>query len=72
MPREVSAPANTQRPRRQVDRHAITAFSHLLVIGVWLECQLTNSLRAERRSRGQGMQRLPVIRQIQTTRTSSK
>lgn len=50
MQRQDSAQAHTRRPRRQVDRHAITAFGHLLVIGVWLECQLTNSLRGEFRS----------------------
>jgi hypothetical protein len=53
MQRQDSAQAHTRRPRRQVDRHAITAFGHLLVIGVWLECQLTNSLRGEFRSRPQ-------------------
>jgi hypothetical protein len=68
---EVSAPAHTRRPRRQADRHAINAFGHVLVIGVWLECRLTSSLRADCRFRGQGMQRLPVVNQIQTNSTSN-
>jgi len=72
MQSEVFAPAHTRRPRRQVDHHAITAFGHVLVIGVWLECQLTNSLRADRRPRGRGMQKLPLVHQIQTTTTPNQ
>ena len=69
---DASAPAHTRRTRRHVDRHAITTFGHFLVIGVWLECQLTHSLRAECRVRGQAMQRLPVVRQIRTNSTSNQ
>jgi hypothetical protein len=32
-------------PRSEIDRHAIGVFGHLLLAGVWLECQFKNAPR---------------------------
>jgi hypothetical protein len=72
MQRQDSARAYTRRPSRHLDRHAITAFGHLLVIGVWLERQLTNSLRAEIRFPRRRTQKQMVVHRIQTNDMSTQ
>jgi hypothetical protein len=67
-----SAQAYTRRPRRHVDRHAITAVSHLLVVGVWLERQLTNSFRGENRFPSRRTQKQIVVHRIQTKNMSTQ
>jgi hypothetical protein len=44
------APAHARRPRRQVDRHAISLVGHLLVTGALLERRLSTSMRVAGRS----------------------
>jgi len=45
MQREDAPQAPTGRPRRRVDRHAITLVGHLLVTGALLERRLSTSMR---------------------------
>jgi hypothetical protein len=66
MQRQDSVRAYTRRPRRHVDRHAISAVSHLLVVGVWLERQLTNSLWEDIGFPRRRTQKQIVVHRIQT------
>jgi hypothetical protein len=43
MPVAINRPFTSRTPRPEIDRRAIGVFGHLLMAGVWLECQFKHA-----------------------------